>query len=295
MVMTFSANRTTSRSRALAALGLTFILSAVSPAAFAQTELQLSTQTQQAVDLLNSIATGDPAASAIINPDHYTQHNLTAPDGLAGFLGLLQLVSTGGDASSNPVRAFQDGEYVFTHTEYSVFGQNLVGFDVFRFEGGKIVEHWDNLQPAAAPNASGHTMTDGPVVATDFDQTEANKALVRAFVEEIVMQGQFDKLADFYDGDNYIQHNPGIADGVSGLLAAAGALAQAGVEVKYETIHLLLGEGNFVFVASEGSLGGTPTAFFDLFRVENGKLAEHWDTVAAIPDRSTWMNANGKF
>jgi hypothetical protein len=47
--------------------------------------------------------------------------------------------------------------------------------------------------------------------------------------------------------------------------------------------------------AGEGSIGGKPTAFFDLFRVENGKLAEHWDTVATIPDRSTWKNANGKF
>ena len=255
----------------------------------------MSTQTQQAVDLLKSIATGDPAPSAIINPDHYTQHNLTAPDGLPGFLGLQQLVSTSGGAAIDTVRAFQDGEYVFTHTEYSVLGQSLVGFDVFRFEDGKAVEHWDNLQPAAAPNASGHTMTDGPVVATDLDQTEANKTLVRAFVEDIVVKRQSDKLAGFFNGDNYIQHNPGVADGVSGLLAAAGALAETGSELKYDKIHLLLGEGNFVFVASEGSLGGTPTAFFDLFRVENGKLAEHWDTVAVIPNRSTWMNANGKF
>lgn len=285
----------TSCLRALAALGLTFIMSAGPSAAFAQTELKLSTRTQQAVDLLKSIATGDPAPSAIINPDHYTQHNLTAPDGLAGFLGLQQLVSTGGKSTIHTLRGFQDGEYVFTHTEYSVFGQNLVGFDVFRFADGKIVEHWDNLQPAAAPNAGGHTMTDGPVVATDLDQTEANKALVRAFVEEIVVKRQRDQLADFFNGDNYIQHNPAIADGVSGLLAAAGALAETGVELKYDKIHLLLGEGNFVFVAREGSLGGTPTAFFDLFRVENGKLAEHWDTVATIPDRSTWMNANGKF
>jgi predicted SnoaL-like aldol condensation-catalyzing enzyme len=73
------------------------------------------------------------------------------------------------------------------------------------------------------------------------------------------------------------------------------AAARAGVELKYEKIHLLLGEGNFVFEVSEGSIGSKPTALFDLFRVENGKLAEHWDTVATIPDRSTWKNANGKF
>lgn len=252
----------------------------------------MSTQTQHAVDLLKSIATGDPAPSAIINPDHYTQHNLTAPDGIAGFLGLQKLVSTGGKSIIHTVRGFEDGAFAFTHTEFSVFGQNLVGFDVFRFENGKAVEHWDNLQPAAAPNPSGHTMVDGPAVATDLDRTETNKALVRSFVEEIMVKRQRDKLAGFFNGDNYTQHNPEVADGVSGLLAAA---ARAGAELKYEKIHLLLGQGNFVLVASEGSLGGKPTAFFDLFRVENGKLAEHWDTVATIPDRSTWKNANGKF
>lgn len=255
----------------------------------------MPTQTQQVIDLLTSIATGDPAPSAIINPDRYTQHNLTAADGLAGFLGLLQLVSTNGNGAVQTVRGFQDGPYVFTHSEYSVFGQNMVGFDVFRFENNEIVEHWDNLQPAVAPTASGHTMTDGPVTATDLDQTEANKALVRSFVEDIVVNRQMDKFADFFNGGDYIQHNPTIVDGVSGLLAAAGALAEAGVELKYEKIHLLLGQGDFVLVASEGSLGGTATAFFDLFRVENGKLAEHWDTVATIPDRGTWANANGKF
>jgi predicted SnoaL-like aldol condensation-catalyzing enzyme len=55
--------------------------------------------------------------------------------------------------------------------------------------------------------------------------------------------------------------------------------------------HLLLGEGNFVFVVSEGRIGSKPTAVFDLFRVGSGKLAEHWDTVAT----STWKNVNGKF
>jgi predicted SnoaL-like aldol condensation-catalyzing enzyme len=58
---------------------------------------------------------------------------------------------------------------------------------------------------------------------------------------------------------------------------------------------MVLGEGNFVLVASEGSFGETPTAFYDLFRVQSGKIAEHWDTVETIPPRDQWKNANGKF
>ena len=45
------------------------------------------------------------------------------------------------------VRAFADGDFVILHTEYFLFGQDFIGFDVFRFEQSQIVEHWDNLQP----------------------------------------------------------------------------------------------------------------------------------------------------
>jgi predicted SnoaL-like aldol condensation-catalyzing enzyme len=48
-----------------------------------------------------------------------------------------------------------------------------------------------------------------------------------------------------------------------------------------------------VFAASEGTLGGKPTAFFDLFRVDNGKIAEHWDVIAEIPTKIA--HGNGKF
>lgn len=46
---------------------------------------------------------------------------------------------------------------------------------------------------------------------------------------------------------------------------------------------------------SEGSFGGRPASFYDLFRVENGKIAEHWDTLETIPVREAWKNQNGKF
>jgi predicted SnoaL-like aldol condensation-catalyzing enzyme len=65
--------------------------------------------------------------------------------------------------------------------------------------------------------------------------------------------------------------------------------------MRYDRVHRILGKGNFVLAVSEGSFAGTPSAFYDLFRVEAGKIAEHWDTIEAIPPRSDWKNANGKF
>ncbi len=249
---------------------------------------------QQVVDLLKSIETGDAAPVAAINHDKYIQHNLAVGDGLAGFGAVLAQLPKG-SARVNTVRVFADDDYVFTHTEYDFFGPK-VGFDIFRFENGKIVEHWDNLQPTPAQaNPSGRSMTDGPGVATDLDRTEANKERVRGFVDDILVNGRMDRLAGYFDGDRYLQHNPQIADGLSGLSAALQALASQGVAIRYDRIHRVLGEGDFVLVASEGEFGGKPTAFYDLFRVENGKIAEHWDTIETIPPRPEWRNANGKF
>ena len=275
---------------ALAAIGLA---AAVPNITFAQ-EAAMTPQKQQVVALLKSIETGEPAPVASVNPDKYIQHNLAVGDGLAGLGAVLQLLPKG-SAKVNTVRVFQDGDRVFAHTEYDFFGPKI-GFDVFRFENGKIVEHWDNLQETPAkPNPSGRTMIDGPAQATDLDRTAANKALVKAFVEDILVAGRMDKLAGYFDGDRYHQHNPQIGDGLSGLGAALQALAQAGIALKYDRVHMVLGEGNFVLVASEGTFGGKHVAFYDLFRVQNGKIAEHWDTIEAIPPRSEWKNANGKF
>jgi predicted SnoaL-like aldol condensation-catalyzing enzyme len=223
----------------------------------------------------------------------YTQHNLAVADGLAGLGALLRL--TEGSAKVNTIRVFQDGDCVFTHTDYDFFGPKI-GFDIFRFENGLIVEHWDNLQEKpTAPNPSGHTMLDGPTQATDLGNNQANKVLVRAFVDNILVTGKMDKLAGYFAGDNYIQHNPQIADGLSGRGAALEAMASQGVTMKYDRIHKVLGEGNCVLVVSEGSFGGRHTSFYDLFRVEKGKIAEHWDTIETIPPRERWKNSNGKF
>jgi predicted SnoaL-like aldol condensation-catalyzing enzyme len=248
---------------------------------------------EKVVQLLKSIETGDPGPVAFINPNKYIQHNLAAADGLAGFGALMQQLPKG-SAKVHVVRAFEDGDFVFTHTDYDFFGPKI-GFDVFRFESGLIVEHWDNLQETVAKTPSGHTMIDGPQEASGHGNTAANKALVRAFVEDILVAGNTDKLAGYYDGDNYTQHNPQIPDKVSGLGAALQAMAKQGIILKYTKTHKVLGEGNFVLAMSEGHLGGQLSAFYDLFRVENGKIAEHWDVIQPIQPRNEWKNGNGKF
>ncbi|WP_429817551.1 nuclear transport factor 2 family protein [Ensifer sp. B1-9] len=257
------------------------------------TENSMTKQEKQVVDLIKAIETGAAEPVGVINPEKYIQHNLGAADGLKGFGDLLAALPKG-SAKANTVRVFQDGDFVFAHTDYDFFGPK-VGFDIFRFEDGKIVEHWDNLQETAGPNPSGRTMVDGPSEARDLDKTEENKTLVASFVDDILVNGRMQKLTDYFDGDSYVQHNPQIADGLSGLGAALKAMADAGITMKYDRVHRVLGKGDFVLTVSEGTFAGKLTSFYDLFRVQNGKIAEHWDTIETIPAKAEWKNQNGKF
>ena len=129
----------------------------------------------------------------------------------------------------------------------------------------------------------------------DLDKTEENRELVKNCLYDVMQGNNLDKTPDYFDGDNYIQHNSGIADGVSGLNAALGALAEQGISMVYDEVHMVLAQGNFVLAVSEGTFGGAPTSYYDLWRVENGKIAEHWDVMETIADQSTWQNENGKF
>ena len=227
----------------------------------------------------------------------YVQHNQSVPTGLEALKGLAGAVIAGNPAFKyEMVRVFADGDIGIAHGIYEGFGETpLVAFDIFRVADGRIVEHWDNLQPVAPPNPSGRSQTDGPTEIADRGRTEANKALVGEFYDTVLIGGAFDRLPDYFDGDNYAQHNAQIADGLSGLAAGLKALADAGLTMRITKRHGLYGEGNFVLVTSEGEVGGKPTAFYDLFRLENGRIAEHWDVIAPIlPDREA-ANTNGKF
>ena len=248
----------------------------------------------QTVQLLKSIETGDPTPARIIHESHYGPHNWSVCDGLQGFVDALKALPKN-SAKVDTVRVFQDADFVFTHTNYNFFGPKI-GFDVFRFEDGNIVEHWDNLQATPAkPNPSGHTMIDGPTEVRDCDKTQANKELVRSFVHDIFIKGHMDRLAEYFDGEHYIQHNPHIGDHLWGLRTALKTMSQAGIQILYERVHQVLGEGNFVLVISEGWLGAQHSCFYDLFRVQAGKIAEHWDVIESIAPVAEHKNNNGKF
>ena len=243
--------------------------------------------------LLKGIETGDPASTAFVNPEKYIQHNPQTQEGGEGLAALFKRLSKS-SPRVNIVRAFEDGDYVFAHTEYD-FATSKIGFEVFRFEHDFAVEHWDNIQERRGPNPSGHTMVDGPAEAIDLDRTESNRETVRSFVDDVLVNGRHQKLEHYIDNERFTQHSPQIADDLTALRTALTARTNNGITIEYKRIHRVLAEGNFVLAVSEGSLAGVHTAFYDLFRVEEGRLVEHWDTVESIAPRGEWKNDNGKF
>jgi len=257
-------------------------------------EIAVTSNTEKVVALLESFNTGDKAPVTYINAQKYIQHNLDVADGLAGFGEVLQHAPPQG-FSAKVHRAFADGDYVVAHTEYDFFGPKA-GFDVFRFEEGLIVEHWDNLTEITPPNLSGHTQFDGATGITDIEKTDSNKALVKNFVQDVLIGGETDKVATYINPHKYIQHNSAVADGLEGLGVALQYFAENGLVMEYDQLHKVLGQGNFVLTMSEGKFGkGDHVAYYDLFRVEEGLIVEHWDVIQPIPAKTDWKNQNGKF
>ncbi len=233
-------------------------------------------------------------AGALLHPD-YIQHNPYIPTGREAFLSLLPVLKEN-QTQVNAIRMIQDGNYVVAHNFWenaAPFGaEEVVTFDLFRFdEDGLLAEHWDALMPNTPPNPSGRTLTDGATEITDLDKTEANKAIV-AQIFDIIINGTPEEVGAVVTENflrDYQQHSPTVADGIPAVFEAFGV-----EEWVYTKNHKILGEGNFVLAISEGTAKGVHSVFYDLLRFEDGKVAEHWDVIQAIPTEGL-ANDNGMF
>lgn len=210
--------------------------------------------------------------------EDYIQHNLAYGTGRDAFVGAVEyLASAPVKTTVNNICIFEDGDKVFLQTVYNFAGAGeQVAFDIFRFDSeGRIAEHWDNLATKAEANPSGHTQIDGSLEKKDVDK-EGTRTVVAGFVGDVLRGENPDRITSYFDGDNYIQHNTAIADGLSGLGAALEAMAKQGMQgmqMIYNKTHFVLADRDYALAVSEGLFGGVATSFYDLFRVENGKIA----------------------
>lgn len=122
---------------------------------------------------------------------------------------------------------------------------------------------------------------------------DANTALVTAFYDAAINQKDYE-AASKYLGERYIQHNPTAPDGPEGLKGFIDFLKARFPEQK-NAITRVIAQGDLVALHVHSTRGdGTPgRAIVDIFRVENGKVVEHWDVIQDIPGEAA--NTNGMF
>ncbi|HWO03626.1 MAG TPA: nuclear transport factor 2 family protein [Methylomirabilota bacterium] len=130
-------------------------------------------------------------------------------------------------------------------------------------------------------------------LAAAGEREEANKKAVVEFYDKALNQKDFEAAAPYF-GSRYVQHNPNAPDGIDGFKAFLGFLTEKFPQSRSE-IKRVLADGDYVIlhVHAVRTPGERGSAIVDVFKLENGKIVEHWDVVQPIPEKSA--NGNGMF
>lgn len=259
-------------------------------------------QAHLAQQLLQDLFTrGDTAiVDRLLRPD-YIQHNPLAPDGpdaLKYFVATTRQQFP--QVAFEPRRVISDGDLVLLHSRNVLVPgtPGMAVFDLFRFQDGRIAEHWDVLQEVPATTASGNDM----FATLSEPRSEApgqrwftayHKKLVTAFVDELLVRKDLAAI-DTYVDTEYHEHNPNIPDGAAGLKAGLGFYFEQFPQLSV-TPKRVIAQGDLVAVHSHyiDAPGDRGRAVIDLFRVRDGKIVEHWNAEQDVPE--TAANDNTMF
>ena len=225
----------------------------------------------------------------------YTQHSTGVRDGVEGFVEFFEpFIERNPKREIQILRGLEDGHYVFLHAYQSLNDgeSEWVTTDFFDTdENDRIIEHWDVIAPYVAQTPSGHSKVDGSTKVTDLEKTDANKALVRNLIRDVLIGENPGNIDNYISSETYIQHNADVPDGLESFRQLALAEERP---LLYQEIVLLVGQGNFVATLCKATWEGAAYAQVDLFRIEDGLVVEHWDNAEVVPPEEEWANS-GKF
>lgn len=231
--------------------------------------------------------------------DGYIQHSPAIEDGKAGLKQAIAGMKKGNvNIDRKIARVIAEGDLVFVQSRVAMGGgkPQIVG-DLFRFEDGKIKEHWDAMQEEVpkAKTKNGNSMIDGGGDTSkrlSKADLERNKQAVTDFIHKGFAQGDKKTLATLF-GKEYIQHNPHVPNGKDAVL---GFVKQG--EGFPAAIKQIVAQGDLVAVLVEYGKAGSEfhNGIFDIFRLDdNGKIVEHWDMGGSIPPAKDFKHSNGFF
>lgn len=228
--------------------------------------------------------------------EDFIEHSPLVADGRAG---LRAMVEEAGEALSYTCsRELADGDLVALHGRFTGLDETpLVGFDLYRVADGRVVEHWDGLVPEAAePNASGRTQLDGAAQPSPGEDSEGNREKVLRVLFDRGLIGQdYSVFQELTRDDVFVQHSPDIADGAEAVIGFLEQLRESGEPLVYDRVHRSVADGDFVLTHSEGSIGGQRHSYVELWRFEDGHLAEMWDAIGPVPVDEEAAHPHGIF
>jgi len=234
-------------------------------------------------------------AVAACTGSRYRQHSTGVRDGKEGFVEFFKpFIERNPKRDIQIVRSLQDGDKVFVQAFQSLNDGEAkwVTMDFFDSDGaGKIIEHWDVIAGYSDTNPSGRSSVDGPTEIVDLDQTAANRAIVNDFLQTVLIGRDVEKMSDFINPDQYQQHNADVGDGLESFKTLYAA---EDCPLSYQENFLTVAEGNFVATLNRAQWNGQDLCQADLFRVEDGKIVEHWDNSEPCPPAAELVNS-GKF
>jgi predicted SnoaL-like aldol condensation-catalyzing enzyme len=252
----------------------------VSTAAKANTIMDTLTNKQRVLSFYKQIV-GQRKAELIpefIRED-YIQHNPTVKQGRAGITDVVNYLKTlpppPEGAKSPIIRAIQEGDLVVTHLDITFMGKRMVVIDLFKLKDGMLAEHWDAIQ--ALPDQTGEaiTATNGTSEIDMHASTAESKHLVEAFYTAVIEKKP---VADFIHQD-YAEHDLAVIQSRKSLFDYLNTDLERNIK-----IHRIIGEGDFVAVQSEFRREGKAYVFYEIFRVADHQIAEHWSVEQGIPD-----------
>jgi len=249
-----------------------------------------------AIDAFTRMFKGDvTAVDQYFDPNFINHNPFGSGQGLDLYRQLAEQFGAVGFPLWEPLRTIAAGDYVAIHGLYHFESlatfkpdQNapgVVAVDLFRFENGKIVEHWDALQDVVPAEM---TPDNNDMVGGSYGKP-GTPALDPNLVQEVVVslsKGETSSIQTIF-AESYINHNPFGGNGWAGLEQLAGIFGQAGFQLytplrAFADGDLVILHVIFHFESMESfkpNKDAPGVIAFDLFRVENGKIVEHWDVL----------------
>jgi predicted SnoaL-like aldol condensation-catalyzing enzyme len=231
----------------------------------------------------------------------YIQHNPTVPNGPDALRQLVEtLRATNPDSRNVITHVVAQDDLVLLQSDAGVPGasKGAAIVDVFRVQDGKIAEHWDTIQPVPATTLSGHDMfstLSRPATATPDPRadTAGNESIVLGYLQRLTGRHDLSAISRYVSPSLY-QHDPALSDGAAGTEKAYADLFAAHPDYT-ATVAKVVAEGDLVAVHTHvqdipGDLG---TSVYEIFRVQHGKIVEHWSDSQNVP--ATSVNGNSMF